>query len=200
MSRLSFAEAKGMCDIAYDGSAGDSYRFHDGNTWRISKSYRSRISGFKAVLARGDGKKVLAFAGTDSLMDVAVDIAQVLGGMPVQYRQAILLTQRVRSREGESLILAGHSLGGGLAAYCSVITRLTTYTINPAPLIGALTFRGMFGNNSQITNFVAQGGEIVSSSPGRNPGNDVVIPANGNLFTRHSLGNVGPSVGLPTKL
>ncbi len=199
MPHLSFSETKGACHIAYDGVAGESYSFQDGNTWRISASYRSRITGFKAVLAHGNGKKVLAFAGTDSMIDVAVDIAQVIGGLPAQYSQALHLTNNVRAAEGNNLILAGHSLGGGLAAYCSVRTRLSAYTVNPAPLIGALTLRGLFGNNSQITNFIAAGGEIVSSSPGRNPGDDVEIQATGNLFTRHSLGNVGPSISLPVR-
>ncbi len=200
MPFLTFGETKGTCEIAYDGVKGDSYRFPDGATWTISDSFRTRITGFKAVLAQGNGKKVLSFAGTDSLVDVAVDIAQVLGGLPTQYRQALLLTQAMRSTQGDNLMLTGHSLGGGLASYCSVITHLTTYTVNPAPLIGALTFSGMFGRNDQITNFVAAGGEFVSSSPGRNPGIDVPVSANGNVFTRHSLGNVGPSVPLPVKL
>ena len=200
MPHLTFAETKGTCEIAYDGVAGDSYRFPDGEIWRISTSYSHRITGFKAVVATGNGKQVLSFAGTDSLIDVAVDIAQVLGGMPTQYRQALNVTETVRAEHGDNLILTGHSLGGGLAAYSSVVTHLFAYTVNPAPLIGALTFDGMFGSNHQITNFVAAGGEFVSSSPGRNPGDDVVVSASGNLFTRHSLSNVGPSVPLPVKL
>jgi Mbeg1-like len=198
MPTLTFAETKGVCEIAYDGERGDSYRFPDGSTWSISKAVSDWMSGFKAVVASGNEKTVLSFAGTDSAVDVAVDIAQVFGGLPAQYQEALLLTGVEMSRHSQ-LILAGHSLGGGLAAYCSVQTRLRAYTVNPAPLIGALTFSGL-GENSQITNFVAQGGEIVSSSPGRNPGIDIPIPSSGNILTRHSLANVGPSTPLPVKI
>ena len=199
MPELTFGEAKGACHIAYEGVAGDSYTFPDGSTWSVTESHSSWISGFKAVLASGNGKTVLAFAGTDSLLDAAVDISQALGGLPAQYRQALSLTNSSRSKVGDNLILAGHSLGGGLAAYSSVHTKLRTYTVNPAPLVGGLTLSGAFGNNSQITNYIPVRGEVVSGSPGRNPGIDVRIPSSGNALTRHSLGNVGPSVALPVK-
>ena len=197
MPTLSFGETKGVCEVAYDGERGDSYQFPDGSTWSISRAVSNWMSGFKAVVVSGNDKTVLAFAGTDSLIDAAVDIAQVLGDIPTQYREALLLTGIEMSRHGQ-LILAGHSLGGGLAAYCSVFTRLRAYTVNPAPLIGGMTLASL-GENSQITNFVAQGGEIVSSSPGRNPGIDIEVPSNGNIFSRHSLANVGPSTPLPVK-
>ncbi|QQS39648.1 MAG: DUF2974 domain-containing protein [Acidobacteriota bacterium] len=198
MSTLTFAETKGVCELAYDGERNESYRFPDGTSWSIRDTESSWMSGFKAIFIQGNGKSVLAFAGTDSLLDVAVDIAQVAGDVPSQYREALLYTGVVR-RSARNLILAGHSLGGGLAAYCSVHTRLRAYTVNPAPLVGAATWSALVGDNSQITNYVAQGGEFVSSSPGRNPGIDVEMPSSGNIFSRHSLGNVDPSVPLPTR-
>ena len=112
MPTLSFAETKGVCEVAYDGEVGESYRFHDGNTWHVSQTVSNWLSGFKAAVISGNGKTVLSFAGTDSLVDVAVDIAQVAGGMPAQYREALLITAQVRTNASE-LILAGHSLGGG---------------------------------------------------------------------------------------
>lgn len=199
MPTLSFAETKGVCEVAYDGSRGETYRFPDGNNWNISRTESNWMSGFKAILISGNGKTVLAFAGTDSMVDVAVDIAQVFGGLPTQYQEALLLTEQMRSG-GSSLILAGHSLGGGLAAFCAVQTHLRAYTVNPAPLIGAATLSAFIGDNSHITNFVAAGGEFVSSSPGRNPGRDIEVPSSGNIFSRHSLSNVDPSVPLPVKV
>lgn len=198
MPTLTFAETKGVCHVAYDGERNESYRFPDGSVWRITDTESSWMSGFKAIVIEGNGKSVLAFAGTDSLLDAAVDIAQFAGDTPSQYREAQLYTGVVRS-SSNSLILAGHSLGGGLAAYCSVRTRLRAYTVNPAPLVGAADFSTFFGDHSQITNYVAQGGEIVSSSPGRNPGIDVEIASSGNVFSRHKLVNVDPSVPLPTR-
>ena len=201
---LTFEETKGCSFIAYDGERGERYRFPSGGTWEVTQHWATRISGFKAALISSNSKTVLAFAGTDSLLDVAVDIIQVLGGLPHQYSQAIALANATSSRvTGGRLHLAGHSLGGGLAAYCSSILRIPTGTINPAPLIGGASLSALFAENSQITNYVAAGGEFVSSSPGRNPGTDVSVPSTGGalgFFTDHMLSNVAPSVPLPVKI
>ncbi len=201
---LTFLETKSACDLGYRAVRGESYKFADNSTWNIIDHRRNVITGFKAVFMAREGlnKYVLAFAGTDSPSDVGADIGQVLGGLPHQYSQGLRVTHEFRTQvpAGRLFHLAGHSLGGGLAAYCSVSTKIPTSTVNPAPLVGASTFSAWFRDNSQITNYVAAGGEFVSSSPGRNPGTDVAITARGNFFTRHMLGNVGPSIALPTRL
>jgi hypothetical protein len=207
MSILTLAETKSCCFVAYDGITGDRFSFSGGAVWRVVQHWATSITGFKAATmvpeSGGNDAFVLAFAGTDSLMDVAVDIAQVGGGMPPQYMQAILLATAAQRAASSRLQLAGHSLGGGLAAYCSSILRCPASTVNPAPLIGAATFSALFANNSQITNYVARGGEIVSSSPGRNPGRRVEVDSTGGLFgfiTDHMLSNVAPSIPLPRKI
>jgi len=91
-------------------------------------------------------------------------------------------------------------LGGGLAAYSSVDTRIPANTINPAPLVGAANFSAIFRENAQITNFIAGGSEFVSSSPGRNPGRDVAVEGRGNFFMRHTLINTAPAIPLPVKV
>jgi hypothetical protein len=202
---LSLGETKGCCFVAYDGVRGERYSFPGGGIWAVSAHWADRITGFKAALIApdGGGRSVLAFAGTDSLLDVAADIAQVLGQIPPQYPQAILLASTTYQRLGADLHLAGHSLGGGLAAYCSSILRIPASTVNPAPLIGAATFSALFAQNRQITNYIAQGGEVVSSSPGRNPGTDVYVPSTGGMFgffTDHMLNNVAPQIPLPVKV
>lgn len=200
---LDFAETKGSCHVAYDGVAGESYRFPDGSTWSVARHWATAITGFKAILLTSASDTVLAFAGTDSIVDVIVDISQVLGDLPPQYTQALILSAQAQRRLGTRVSLAGHSLGGGLAAYCSVHTRMPACTVNPAPLIGGATLRALVGNNSQITNYIPQGGEFVSSSPGRNPGRDVEVASAGGtfgFFTDHMLANVGPGVPLPVKL
>jgi hypothetical protein len=199
---LNISDTKGCCHVAYDGLRGERYRFASGVIWTVSEHWATRISGFKAVLLVGDSKSVLAFAGTDSLMDVAVDVSQVVGGLPPQYPQALgLATSQHQQRR--DLQLAGHSLGGGLAAFASVRLGIPASTVNPAPLIGAASLRAVFGSHSQITNYVAQGGEFVSSSPGRNPGTDVSVPSSGGMFgffTDHMLSNVAPTIPLPVKV
>lgn len=200
---LDFAETKGSCHVAYDGVAGESYRFPDGSVWSVARHWATAVTGFKAVLLNSPSDTVLAFAGTDSLIDVLVDISQVLGDLPPQYLQALNLASQAQQRLGTRVSLAGHSLGGGLAAYCSVHTRMPASTVNPAPLVGGASLRALVGNNSQITNYIAEGGECVSSSPGRNPGRDVEVPSSGGtfgFFTDHMLSNVGPAVPLPVKV
>ncbi len=202
LPHLSFAETKSTCFLAYDAVEGEQYRFPDDSLWYVEDDWNS-IFGFKAILIRPRSASrhvtVLSFAGTDSVIDVVADIRQVGGGLPIQYMQALLRTAECQGlKYGSSLHLTGHSLGGGLAAFCSVNLRIPASTINPAPLVGAANLSALFGNHSQITNYVASGGEVVSSSPGRNPGKAVTVPARGNFFTRHLLANVAPSVALPT--
>jgi hypothetical protein len=200
---LTVGEAKGCCHVAYDGVSNERYRFPAGDIWSVVDHWATSITGFKAVLLRSDRHLVLSFAGTDSIMDALVDLAQVGGSVPPQYPQALALTMAARSvARGRVLQLAGHSLGGGLAAYCSVSTGLTATTVNPAPLIGAATL-GSLAEYAQVTNYIAQGGEVVSSSPGRNPGTDIYVPSTGGtfgFFTDHMLANVAPAVPLPVKL
>ena len=204
MPGFGLVEAKSISYIAYDGVAGERYRFHNRDVWRVRRDIAVSGTGFKGIeIVREGGMAtvVLAFAGTDSLLDVFVDAQQLLGVVPTQYRQAITWARSLREREGSRLILAGHSLGGGLAAYCSVETQCRTYTVNPAPLVGAASWDAM-GDNNQITNFVAPF-EFVSRSPGRNPGRQVDVPGAGGMFsvfTNHSLSAVAPSISLPTRI
>ncbi len=214
MSNLSFGDTKGNCYIAYEGLERESYKFSDGTIWRIVGSWASKVSGFKAILAQPpNGQLVLAFAGTDSLRDWIVDGQQATTiWLPEQYHQALSLTQHCNGIYGKTIHLAGHSLGGGLAAYCSLHTKLNASTINAAPLVGAAwhsklqLLKGFFSGkgNSQITNYVSSGGEFVSSSHGLNPGSRVAVSAKGSgvkgFFTKHSLLNIGVSISIPTKV
>lgn len=199
MPTLSFEDTKGTCDLAYKATTGERYTFSDGIVWKVLDSVAYWSSGFKSIIIQPEnGAKnvtVLAFAGTDSILDVLVDLKQAVGGMPIQYHQALRVTldaQKVYS----NLYLTGHSLGGGLAAYSSVNTSIPASTINPAPLVGASNLDSFFANN-QITNYISSGSEFVSSSPGRNPGIDVPVAGNGGFFKRHKIANVVPSVSLP---
>lgn len=200
MSTLTMAETKGVCHIAYDGATGDRFSFPDGTIWSILADEATRMTGFKAVLTKPENRElyVLAFPGSDSVMDFIHDGVQALGGYSHQYTQALSLTRRFQ-REFGIHHLSGHSLGGGLAAYSSVLTRIPASTINPAPLVGMMTVGSLRGN-SQIINYVPTNGEIVSSSPGRNPGRDIKVAASGNFFTRHMVGNMMPSIPLPMKI
>lgn len=50
MSRLTFAETKGSCYLAYNAASGESYQFPDGSTWNIIDTWATWISGFQAIL------------------------------------------------------------------------------------------------------------------------------------------------------
>lgn len=201
MASLTLAETKSVCNIAYDGISGQKYKFPDNSIWTVAQHWATTSTGFKGIIILPDNRSdvyVMAFAGTDSLLDVGVDLDQLTGGLPTQYVQAIDWAKKGQAAAGGTFVLAGHSLGGGLAAYCSVRLRCPAFTINPAPLVGAATL-GALGSNPQITNFIAQN-EFVSSSPGRNPGTDVVVPSSGgnfSFFTDHMISNVAPSIPLP---
>jgi hypothetical protein len=199
MPTMTFTDVKTACDIAYHGVKGDTFEADDKQKWQVTEHWATRFSGFKAVLLQRTNLVVLAFAGTDSVRDGIADLAQVVGILPIQYAQALALTNE-RKALSRNLQLAGHSLGGGLAAYCSVATKLPAGTVNPAPLVAAASLSALFGNNNQIVNYISGGSEFVSSSPGRNPGRTVNVPGNGNFFTRHMLGNTGPQVDLPKKV
>lgn len=201
MPTLNFADTKGTCHLAYDALKGERHSFPDRVVWNVIDDFSTTLTGFKAILIQPrDSTKdvtVLAFAGTDSILDGLVDAQQATGGIPAQYHQALALTIQKKSQYS-NLYLIGHSLGGGLAAYSSVFTKIPASTVNPAPLVGAISFRSL-GANNQIINYISGGAEFVSSSPGRNPGRDVRVPGKGNFFTRHMVANVNPSVNLPQR-
>jgi hypothetical protein len=202
MSRADFKETKAASFVAYDGVRDESWQFPDGKVWTVTRTWHSHITGFKSLLLTCSSRPfaILAFAGTDSVVDAAVDIHQALGGIPPQYTQALVVASRAQQAHRSNLHLCGHSLGGGLAAFCSVHMRLPASTVNPAPLMTTAGLSGWFGSNRQITNYIAGGSEVVSSAPGRNPGVDVAVPATGNFFSRHSLANTDPSIPLPKKV
>ena len=200
MSMLTLAETKSCCYLAYDANSGQRYKFQGGAIWEVIDAWATMFTGFKAILIRPaatPGRAVLAYAGTDSVRDVLADGAQVVGVLPIQYPQALGLANRC-SRLYPSLQLCGHSLGGGLAAYASVRTGLPASTVNPAPLVAGASLSAGCGSHPQSVNYIAGGSEVVSSSPGRNPGTQVNVPGSGNFFTRHSLANTAPGIALPT--
>ncbi|MFT4196700.1 MAG: DUF2974 domain-containing protein [Pseudoxanthomonas sp.] len=90
-------------------------------------------TGFDASFYRNArGNVVLAYAGSDELQDWKHDFAQGLGLDDAQYRQAIALAKAARTALGNELVLAGHSLGGGLAAAAALAADTPAVTFNAA--------------------------------------------------------------------
>jgi hypothetical protein len=79
---------------------------------------------------------VLAFRGTKTVGDWLVDFAGGLGFVPGYYEQGNRLAGRLLAwlRPEDSLVLTGHSLGGGIAEYAASQHGLVAVTFNSAHL------------------------------------------------------------------
>ena len=133
----------------------------------------------------------VVFAGSEKGIDWLANINQFLvGPMPEQYRMS---TEFARSAldgpcKGIQTILAGHSLGGGLAQYVYAQTgeKHITFTFNPAGLgYGRLEFRGVNWRAGKVISFVAHSfdpssgkviGRDVVSMTGVTLGREILVP------------------------
>lgn len=103
----------------------------------ISTPLSSDASGFQAAIyTDGDGRYVLAFAGTDatSIPDWLNNGQQALGFESSQYRDAIALAKEASAEWGDDLVITGHSLGGGLASAASLASGNPAVTFNASGL------------------------------------------------------------------
>lgn len=157
------------------------------------------ISFHAEVYKNEDGKRVIVFEGTGSLKDWIADFAQPFT-VPAQYKAALEFTKKVI--EGCSndpgcnkndIVVTGHSLGGGLAQYVSMMVDadVKAYTFNPAGLWGPTTKSIDTAKSKNVTNFYTEGyvdtpngRKVVGADPVSNPaigeviGEEILIPVN----------------------
>jgi RHS repeat-associated protein len=142
-------EAAKFADKVYNRAYDDGSPTRGGLLGQFGISYEP-TAGFQAALFRGDnGTFYLAFRGTEQWSDWGANLNQGRGIPTDQYRQAIELAKRVKreivEKLGATLILTGHSLGGGLGAAASHATGLDAELFNPAwinsPYNGGLSGR-----------------------------------------------------------
>lgn len=110
-------------------------------------------SGFKARLYKGpDGKKILVFQGTNptSMDDWKNNLQQGVGMESEQYKRASTLSAKLEKEGVQVDNVAGHSLGGGLAALSGAQLNVPTYTYNAAG-VNHRTFE-KYGVNPQNAN------------------------------------------------
>ena len=175
---------------------------------------------YSALYAKGDPLKmgtkyILASRGTDGPSDYWVSIKQNWGLTASQYEQAaaaaVAVTAAVQKTSGR-LILAGHSLGGGLATLQALVTKHKAYvfqtagvsfdtlsahgvaSVDPKSLVTAFDYHGDWLDNLQI----GQGGFLLRPPLGRS----VVLPrialppgaANDNSTDWHLMNFVAPAM------
>ena len=210
---LDFAETKGASDIAYrrnNAQVGDVYQFPDGKQWRVADVEDNRQTGFRAValqpLDPNDNRTIVAFSGTDEGRDWDDNIGQGVGLSPAQYDAALDFANKWKDKEGDNVILTGHSLGGGLASYAAIKTDLHATAVNSAPL--ALNNIGLdLADHTRITQYYVPG-EVLSVVNEANPldarpglnipvrGQDSILDPR-SIGTNHALDHAAPDVPLP---
>lgn len=117
-------------------------------------------TGFRAgIYTDGDGKYVLAFAGSNELQDwTGANFEQGVGWQNEQYDQAVQLAQLADAAFGENLVITGHSLGGGLAGTASLATGNAAVTFNASGVHDATIER--LGLDPDSARADAAGGQI----------------------------------------
>lgn len=125
---------------------------------------------FKKTGPDGNDVYVLAFEGTTSAdegIDWDQNIANGAGAVPEQYRQALDIGLRFKEAYGDrgDLVVTGHSLGGGLAAFAGVGAGIETYTFNASGLgPGSRLFLdtlGLVNRNQHLVKNYVQNGEVL---------------------------------------
>ena len=186
---LQFSETKSATNLAYDAKQGETYRFPNGEQWKVVDVSEDKSSGFRAIALQStdpnDRRTIVAFAGTDpkSGKDWITDAGQGLGFQTKQYGEAVEFAQKWQGKEGDNVILTGHSLGGGLASYAAIKTGLNATALNSAPLavnhLGGNPLSSAVRHPSNITQYYVPG-EILTNIDGLNPldvrpGNSIAV-------------------------
>ena len=114
------------------------------------------FTGFQVALYKNpQGKYVIAFAGTDSILDGITDISMgihtLIAGVTSQFTQGEAVVSKWMDQLGLSVsntTIVGHSLGGALAQYFGAKTQFETLTYN------AYGIGNEVSGGSNITNYI----------------------------------------------
>jgi len=170
-----------------------SWRSVKGNVWTVLEEYER--GPFHAIKAQGLGKTILAFSGTDELLDWGDNISQGVSGLSYQYLYAFRLAGSVGCE-----MVVGHSLGGGLASSVAIHRGIKCATVNPAPLrigldnvVQILNTVQMLRRSNLVINYVVSGEALdildIVALPMKRVGKIINVPSKGgwNPIKRHLL-------------
>jgi hypothetical protein len=207
-----------LCWLAYKDretniSRRGSWRSVTGNVWRVMEEYER--GPFHAIKAQGLGKTILAFSGTDELLDWADNLSQGVTGLSWQYGYALMLAGGVGCE-----MVVGHSLGGGLASFVAIHRGIKCATVNPAPLfirglpnpvsqaVGVINAVQMLRRSNLVINYVVPGEALdildIAALGMSRVGKIINVPSTGgwNPIARHLLGSLvgfSPPTRIPPK-
>ena len=118
--------------------------------WSKTQEWQNHLDFDAAVYRRdADGARVLVFCGTDDLLDVTIDDADIaVGGIPPQAIAAFEVL-RMAHLDSDSFV-TGHSLGGALAIIAGARAGMPVVTFNAPGVMDScveanLVFPGKLG-------------------------------------------------------
>lgn len=137
-----------------------AYEIDGGLLKELGIDYNPR-DGFSASLLKADDGYMLAFRGTEGVIDsdMISNLAQGANLNTSQYEQAVDLAIDVYQATGGNVTFVGHSLGGGLAAAAANATGGQAITFNAAGLSSRYNSRSSSGIRAHIIR-----GDILSST------------------------------------
>lgn len=200
---IEFPVNKDELRVEFDEEKGHLYSTDSERDKAFKKHFLDTLDGFAATLTqREDRTYILAFRGSETheLSDWINNKDQAIHGDSVQYNYAVQLAIRAQEVLGNDVLLAGHSLGGGLATAASHVTGWKTITFNAAGVHPNYKAAGRAG---PTTNHYVRG-EILTTLQNHSGGllpkaggvqvahSQTCNPLTGNMVTRHFLDSFTP--------
>jgi len=139
LANLAYQDFPHCCDNkggCKEGSCCDETGKWETGKWCTKEVYKDPLSGLEyyVFVNSSTEEAVLSIRGTvpSDLRDWESNLKNMFsGGIPWQYQEALITTAALKNRY-PGLVVTGHSLGGGLAAYIAMVYNLKAYTFNPA--------------------------------------------------------------------